>query len=68
MFVFPSRFVTKLVPRLSEVEQCTDVPQEVCTQTRGSPRKVKHPVVKKWCYQAKQETTTGSSYGRNLTG
>ena len=73
IFFFPSRFVTKLVPSLSEVEQCTEVPQEVCTKTRGSPRKVKHPVVKKWCYQAqvKQETTrrpAGPSYGRNLTG
>ena len=68
--MFPLRFVTKLVPSLDEVEQCTEVPQEVCTKTRGSPRKVKHPVVKKWCYRVKQETDTqpsGPSYGRNLT-
>ena len=63
------RFVTKLVPRLEEVEQCTDVPQEVCTKNRGAPRKVKQPVVKKWCYHVKQETSstgTGASYGRNF--
>ena len=62
-----------MVPRLNEVEQCTDVPQEVCTKTRGKPRKVKHPVVKKWCYRVRQETVTtqapgtGLGYGRNLT-
>ena len=67
------RFVTKLVPSLTEVEQCTEVPQEVCTTARGRGRKVKHPVLKKWCYQAgiQQETSTtqpsGPSYGRNLT-
>jgi len=44
------RHVTKLVPKLSPTEECVDVPKEVCTRSRTNPRKVKKPVVKKWCY------------------
>jgi len=42
--------VTKLVPKLEPTEECVDVPKEVCTRSRTNPRKVKKPVVKKWCY------------------
>ena len=42
--------VTKLVPKLEQTEECVDVPKEVCTRGRINPRKVKKPVVKKWCY------------------
>merc|ERR1711872_1109117 len=31
-------------------EECVDVPKEVCTRSKTNPRKVKKPVVKKWCY------------------
>merc|ERR1712242_216162 len=65
--------VTKLVPSLTEVEQCDDIPQEVsaatsnrvthytvqvCSKKRGKPRTVKYPSVKKWCYKTTSETTT----------
>ena len=42
--------VTKLVPKLEPTEECVDVPKEVCTRSKSNPRKVKKPVVKKWCY------------------
>jgi len=44
------RHVTKLVPQLKEVEQCFDVPKEVCVRAQVNPRKVAKPVIKKWCY------------------
>jgi len=43
-------FVTKLVPLLKPTEECVDIPKEVCSRNRQNPRKVKKPVVKKWCY------------------
>ena len=44
------KHVTKLVPALKEVENCFDVPKEVCVREEVNPRKVAVPVVKKWCY------------------
>jgi len=58
--------VTKLVPSLNEVQNCSDVPQEVCTKVRGKPRKVKRPSVKKWCYNSLPSTTPQPGYGRAL--
>jgi len=48
--------VTKLVPKLEPSEECVDVPKEVCTRARTNPRKVKKPVVKKWCYTPSAES------------
>jgi hypothetical protein len=39
--------VTKLVPKLTPVEECVDVPKEVCQKTKGNPRTVLKPVTKK---------------------
>merc|ERR1712168_92519 len=50
------KHVTKLVPKLSPPEECVDVPKEVCTRSRPNPRKVKKPVVKKWCYVPTEES------------
>jgi len=50
------KHVTKLVPKLSPTEECVDVPKEVCTRSRTNPRKVKKPVVKKWCYIPSEES------------
>jgi len=50
------RHVTKLVPKLEPKEECVDVPKEVCTRSRTNPRKVKKPVVKKWCYIPSEES------------
>ena len=50
------KHVTKLVPKLEPIEECVDVPKEVCTRSRTNPRKVKRPVVKKWCYVPSEES------------
>lgn len=50
------KHVTKLVPKLEPIEECVDVPKEVCTRSRTNPRKVKKPVVKKWCYVPSEES------------
>ena len=50
------KHVTKLVPKLVEVENCFDVPKEVCVRSQTNPRKVKKPVVKKWCYVPSEES------------
>ena len=49
------KFVTKLVPILKPQHNCVDVPKEVCTRARRNPRKIKRPVIKKWCYTPRQE-------------
>merc|ERR1712233_274797 len=54
--------VTKLVPKLEPTEECVDVPKEVCTRSRTNPRKVKKPVVKKWCYVPSEESGLGDGY------
>lgn len=48
--------VTKLVPKLTPVEECVDVPKEVCQKTKGNPRTVLKPVTKKWCYTPTEES------------
>merc|ERR1719233_240646 len=48
--------VTKLVPKLTPVEECVDVPKEVCQRTKGNPRTVLKPVTKKWCYTPSEES------------
>merc|ERR1712055_963410 len=50
------KHVTKLVPKLEPTEECVDVPKEVCTRSRSNPRKVKKPVIKKWCYVPSEES------------
>merc|ERR1712179_445818 len=49
-------FETKLVPVLKPVDNCVDVPKEVCVRMRTNPRKVKRPVIKKWCYVPTEES------------
>ena len=34
---------------LLKFRKCVDVPKEVCVLVRTNPRKVKRPLVKKWC-------------------
>jgi len=50
------KHVTKLVPHLEPREECVDVPKEVCTRARANPRKIKKPVIKKWCYIPSEES------------
>lgn len=48
------KHVTKLVPHLKAIENCIDIPKEVCSRSRTNPRTVSKPIIKKWCY-----TTSG---------
>jgi len=50
------KHVTKLVPKLEPKEECVDVPKEVCTRSRQNPRKIRKPVIKKWCYVPSEES------------
>jgi len=50
------KHVTKLVPKLVATEECIDVPKEVCTRSKTNPKKVKKPVIKKWCYVPSDES------------
>jgi len=50
------KHVTKLVPRLVAAEECVDVPKEVCSRSKSNPRKIKKPVIKKWCYVPSKES------------
>jgi len=50
------KHITKLVPNLRPVQECVDVPKEVCTRSKTNPRKVKKPIIKKWCYVPSQES------------
>ena len=50
------KFVTDLVPYLEPVEACIDVPKEVCFRAQVNPKKVKKPIVKKWCYVPTEES------------
>ena len=46
-----ARNTTSHLPTMQEVEECVDVPKEICTRSRTNPKKVKKPVIKNWCYQ-----------------
>ena len=43
------KFITKLVPQLKPIHQCTIVPQEVCQMKFSSPQQIKKPLITKWC-------------------
>eukprot|EP00092_Neocalanus_flemingeri_P099227 GFUD01126578.1.p1 GENE.GFUD01126578.1~~GFUD01126578.1.p1 ORF type:complete len:327 (+),score=86.20 GFUD01126578.1:103-981(+) len=62
-FLAPHRtckFVTKLVPKLEQDEQCSDVPQEACSMSKVNRRTLKKPVLKKWCYDLQNEAGAGT--------
>jgi len=48
--------VNKLVPKLVPVEECVDVPKEICNRKKGAPKRVVKPVFKKWCYNPTEES------------
>ena len=37
------------LPSLELVNECVDVPKEICSMERVNPRQVARPVVKLWC-------------------
>jgi hypothetical protein len=38
------------------MQNCVDVPKEVCVRVRKNPRKIKRPIIKKWCYVPTEES------------
>merc|ERR1712013_726994 len=44
------KHVTKLVPKLDTVQDCVDVPKEICARSKVNPRRVKKPSIQKWCF------------------
>ena len=55
------RFVTKLVPTLKPSPQCTIIPQEICTLKSTASRKIKKPLLTKWCLDD-SPVSKGNSY------
>ena len=49
------RLVTKLVPRLKPSEECTIIPKETCSSQYGPPKRVKKPLLTKWCLEESKE-------------
>ena len=54
------KFVTKLVPKLAPKETCMDVPKEICSKSKTNPRRVKKPVIKKWCFKPENNATSSA--------
>ena len=52
------RHVTKLVPHLKAVEQCVEVPQEVCGVSKINPEKKTRPSIQNWCIHPETEEVT----------
>lgn len=55
------KFVTKMIPKLIPDLECVDVPKEVCVRVRNNPRKIKKPIIKRWCYTPTEETGSDST-------
>ena len=49
------RSLTRLLPRLKEVQECLEVPLELCATSRVNPRQVKRPSLLTWCYSHSQQ-------------
>lgn len=59
-----SKKTTQLCYRLKPIENCVDVPKEVCVRVRNNPRQIKRPVIKKWCYTPTEESGLGDHSAR----
>ena len=63
------QLVTRLVPRLRPVKECTVVPQEVCMLRFSKPRIVEKPLRTEWCQdgenESSEETEDDNSMERN---
>ena len=72
------KFVTRLVPKLAAKVTCIDVPKEICSKSKGKSRRVKKPVIKKWCFKPENKTESAvelepetqdcSQCGKGLSG
>jgi hypothetical protein len=43
------KFITKLVPKLEPVQECSSVPKESCQLKFSKPEVAKTPLITKWC-------------------
>jgi len=59
------RMVTKLVPKLSPVHQCTIVPKETCSLKFSKPKQVLKPLKTRWCLDTTPDTS-GESFDENI--
>ena len=41
------------------MEECVEIPKEVCVRAKVNPRKEKRPIIKKWCYTPTDNITEG---------
>ena len=55
------RFVTKLVPKLSPIHECTIVPKETCTLKFTQPQQVEQDLPTRWCLDP-TPARSGESY------
>jgi len=51
------RHVTKLVPQLKAITECTNVPKEICATSKINPTRIARPAIQKWCYTPDSPTT-----------
>ena len=47
--------VAQLVPHLSPVEKCSDLPREICSFGLKSPKITEKPLITKWCFDPADE-------------
>ena len=48
-------FTTKLVPKLEPLEECTQVMKETCHLSFSEPKRLKKPLITKWCLDESDE-------------
>ena len=47
--------VSQLVPHLTPVEKCSDLPRQICSFGLQSPRVSEKPLVTKWCFDPAED-------------
>ena len=45
-----TKYISQLVPGLKRIQECVEVPKEVCGTSRVNPRIVKKPSLMNWCF------------------
>ena len=45
------------MPALKSVDECVNVPSEVCAMSKVNPKKKSRPTIQKWCYKPEQQPT-----------
>ena len=53
------KHVTKLVPKLSPEQECTQVPIQVCNLRQGAPKVEQVPLRTEWCEESNETSIAG---------